>query len=108
MQNSSFNIIKNKIVEALKPINANKIILFGSYAYGKPTYDSDLDLCIVQDNFLNKYQEKAKIRELLKGINLPKDILLTKNDEYEFYKNEINSVYNDIENKGEVLWEQNS
>ena len=33
--------IKNEIVELLKPLNPEKIILFGSYAYGIPTEDSD-------------------------------------------------------------------
>lgn len=58
--------LKDKIVESLKPINAQKIILFGSYAYGEPNEDSD------------------------------------------FYKHEINSVYYDMDKKGIVLWQQNS
>ena len=33
-----------KIVESLKP---EKIVLFGSYAYGTPTSDSDVDLLLV-------------------------------------------------------------
>ena len=36
--------IKLDIVEKLKPLNPYKIILFGSYAYGSPTKDSDIDL----------------------------------------------------------------
>ena len=30
-----------------KIIAVNSIILFGSYAYGKPEVDSDIDLCII-------------------------------------------------------------
>ena len=33
-----------EIIEALKPLDPDKIILFGSYAYGKPNKDSDIDL----------------------------------------------------------------
>jgi predicted nucleotidyltransferase len=36
--------ITRKIAEAFQP---DKIILFGSYAYGQPRYDSDLDLLVV-------------------------------------------------------------
>jgi predicted nucleotidyltransferase len=32
--------IKQLIVEKLKPLNPYQIILFGSYAYGMPTKDS--------------------------------------------------------------------
>ena len=36
--------LKPKIVERLLPLRPDKIILFGSYAYGSPTEDSDIDL----------------------------------------------------------------
>lgn len=96
--------LKDKIVENLKPINAQKIILFGSYAYGEPNEDSDLDICVVEKDYKNKWAEKMKIDDLLDDINLPIDILNPKVDEYEFYKNEYGSVYKDIEDKGIVLW----
>ena len=67
--------IKKQIVTKLKPLNPLKIIIFGSYAYGNPTKDSDLDICVVEKNYKNRFQEKQKIRELLKDIDLPKDIL---------------------------------
>jgi predicted nucleotidyltransferase len=35
------------IVEGYQP---RKIILFGSYAYGHPTTDSDLDFLIIKDD----------------------------------------------------------
>jgi uncharacterized protein len=45
--------IKNQIIEALKPLDPEKVILFGSYAYGNPNKDSDIDLYIVtKDNFM--------------------------------------------------------
>jgi len=34
--------LKHEIVECLKPLDPDKIILFGSYAYGTPTEDSDI------------------------------------------------------------------
>lgn len=40
----------NKIVEKLKKLNPEKIILFGSFAYGKPDKNSDLDLLIIMDS----------------------------------------------------------
>lgn len=100
-------LIKYDIISALKSLEAEKIILFGSYAYGRPGDDSDLDICIVERNIESKQQEKKKIRKLLSQIKMPKDILVSSLDEYNFYKNEINSVFHDIENKGVVLWQKN-
>ncbi len=34
-------VLKHEIVERLKTLNPDKIILFGSYAYGTPNEDSD-------------------------------------------------------------------
>jgi Nucleotidyltransferase domain. len=42
------NTIKPLIVEKLLPLNPTKIILFGSYAYGMPNEESDLDICVIE------------------------------------------------------------
>jgi len=97
--------IKNQIVEAIKPLEPERVVLFGSYAYGNPTEDSDLDICVVKKSYSSMIEEKRKIRKALKGIRMPKDILVSKLDEYEFYRNEINSVFNDIDTRGIVLWQ---
>lgn len=96
--------IKNQIIAALMPLEPEKIILFGSYAYGVPNEDSDLDICIVKKDYSSKMEEKRQIREALKDIKMPKDILVSKLAEYEFYKKEYGSIYKDIEDKGVVLW----
>ncbi|MCK9373344.1 MAG: nucleotidyltransferase domain-containing protein [Sulfuricurvum sp.] len=101
-------VLYSQIVEQLQPLNLEKIILFGSYAYGKPNEDSDLDLCIIEKSFNNIWEEKKKIRAMLKNIKMPKDILVTNLKDYEFYRKEINSVYNDIDTKGRVLWQRSS
>lgn len=66
--------LKPLIVERLKPLNPDKIILFGSYAYGTPNEDSDIDLYVVtKDDFLpNSWREKMdivlKVSEQIKEI----------------------------------------
>ncbi len=39
-----------KIVQNLKKYKPDKLVLFGSYAWGKPNKDSDIDLLIVKKN----------------------------------------------------------
>jgi uncharacterized protein len=92
------------IIEKLKSLSPVKIIIFGSYAYGIPNKDSDLDICIIKNEIKSRIKEKLEIRKLLKDIAIPKDILLSTTDEYEFYKNEFGSVFMDIDNKGKVIW----
>ena len=78
------NLVKT-IVERLKPLNPLKIILFGSYGYGTPNADSDLDICIVKKETKSKYQEQKKIRTRLKDLSISKDILVVGEEEYDFY-----------------------
>lgn len=55
--------IKKEIVTRLKKLRPNKVILFGSYAYGKPHKESDIDLYVVTgDEFMPKnFEEKSEI-----------------------------------------------
>ena len=99
--------VKKQIVEALRPLNPEKIILFGSYAYGNPTEDSDLDICVVEKDYSSKLKDAFKIRTLLNDIRMSIDILNPRLSEYNFYIKEINSVYYEIENKGDLLWQKN-
>ena len=52
-----------EIIERLKPLHPEKVILFGSYAYGEPHKDSDIDLLVVTgDEFIPRnYREKSEI-----------------------------------------------
>lgn len=103
MKNTDFPI-ESFIVEKLKPLNPLKIILFGSYAYGVPNDDSDLDLCIIKNEVRSKSKEKKEIRERLKDFIVAKDILIPTLDEYNFYKNQSGSIFMDIDQKGKLLW----
>lgn len=57
--------LRNEIIEFLRPINPEKVILFGSYAYGIPNPDSDIDLYIVtNENFIPEtYEENLQIKK---------------------------------------------
>ena len=50
--------LKPQIIKALMPLKPNKIILFGSYAYGTPNEDSDIDLFLLKPHDLCHLIEK--------------------------------------------------
>ena len=56
--------LKREIVERLRPLDPERVILFGSYAHGNPTEDSDIDLYVVtKDEFVPRsFREKADLR----------------------------------------------
>ena len=97
-----------KIIKALMPLKPTKIILFGSYAYGVPNEDSDINIMIIEQNYENKWDEISKAKKLLKDIKLSKDILLEKKDFYEEHISEdwINTAWYDANKYGKVLYEK--
>ena len=52
--------IQKEIIKRLEPFNLEKIILFGSYAYGTPHKDSDIDLYIVTNDEYTPQSYKEK------------------------------------------------
>ena len=101
--------LKPEIIERLKPLNPDKIILFGSHAYGTPNEDSDIDLFLLKDdlnlNDVRDYSRDArmKILNLINDYKIGFDILsapteyINQREDY-FYKV-------DILQNGEVIYE---
>jgi len=97
--------LKNTIINNLvRSVHPQKIFLFGSYVYGEPTEESDLDILVIKDDFEKKIDVKRAMRKALSGIDMSKDLLVAKSDEFEFYSHEAGSVYQTISQKGELLW----
>jgi len=69
----AINDIGDKIVECFSP---DKIVLFGSYAWGEPDQDSDLDLFIVMESRERPIKRAAAIRRSLKDRYVPMDVIV--------------------------------
>jgi uncharacterized protein len=93
--------IVSRIVDAIHP---HKIILFGSYAYGNPAPDSDVDLVVVTETPLPKRQTSVALWNLLGNIPVPKDIIVASREEFDFYSHEAGSVMRTAHEKGVVIY----
>lgn len=65
--------VVDRIVESAHP---EKVILFGSYAYGKPTIDSDVDFLVVMESDERPAQRAIRIERGLLDVPFPMDILV--------------------------------
>ncbi|PWH12361.1 MAG: nucleotidyltransferase domain-containing protein [Anaerolineae bacterium] len=91
-----------RLVQELKPY---KIILFGSYAYGNPTPDSDVDLLVVWDAPPTRRERAERIAQALTGHFFPMDILSKTPAELERELGE-NFFLREIVQRGRVLYER--
>ncbi|KPJ70367.1 MAG: hypothetical protein AMS14_10915, partial [Planctomycetes bacterium DG_20] len=65
--------IARKLVAECAP---EKIILFGSYAYGQPDEDSDLDFLVVMDTDLPPLERNLTVRRTIGPQHVPIDIFV--------------------------------
>lgn len=90
-----------KVAKEFKP---QKIILFGSYAYGKPTADSDVDVLIVM-SFSGRNPEKATEIWMATKPKFPVDIMVRKPSELKKRLAMGDFFLQDVVTMGKVLYE---
>ena len=89
-----------KIVEAVNP---EKIILFGSFAHGKATPDSDVDLLVIVESDRNPHARSAQISEVLYPRPFPVDIIVRTPTEVNERLEIGDCFFHEIMNKGKIL-----
>ena len=93
--------IVQEIVERFQP---QKIFLFGSYAYGYPTKDSDVDLLVVMPTGQRSLRQAAEISAAIHHP-LPLDILVRKPEEFASRLQHNDTFIREIIDHGIVLYE---
>jgi predicted nucleotidyltransferase len=101
---SRMKIIKQMTDRIVRKYQPKKVILFGSYARGRGTRDSDIDLLIVMDHVQSKREQQIAIRMMLQDLELPKDIIVTTSDEFRRYKNIVGTVAYPAAREGKILY----
>lgn len=102
------DLIKNITDDIIDEVSPEKIILFGSYATGKFSKDSDLDLLIIKqmEKPISRREVLKKIRKRLSKYIVPKDILVYSKDEFDYWKDSINHIIAVSLKEGKILYER--
>jgi predicted nucleotidyltransferase len=101
----------SEIVEKLKnEYNPLKIILFGSYAYGNPTEDSDIDLFILKNTDENRVDRFVHVKRIIydPSRTVPVSPLVYTPDEVETRLKMGDDFIEEIFQEGVVLYEKDS
>ena len=97
------------IVEELKKASPEKIILFGSYAYGVPDEESDIDLLVIKDIPVSEVRDfrikmKLKLWDIIKKWNIPVDIIVDSQERIDQRIKDGDMFYYEIVSKGKFLY----
>lgn len=108
--------IISEITEIFKQQGVDRVILFGSYAYGNPSLDSDIDLMIVVplDTLPSTHREKMDLylyyNQFIKKFRkiVPIDLIVYTKATYEKFI-ELDSMFSrEITSQGIILYEANN
>lgn len=97
--------IVRRIVAALQP---ERIILFGSYVYGTPSDDSDVDLLVILETPARPADRYLAVSRLLRPRPFPLDILVKTPGEIAQALHKGDAFIREIVTRGRVLYERSN
>ncbi len=105
MKNKSVLIeVCERLVDAYNPLF---IYIFGSYAWGNPSPDSDLDILVVVDESEERsYKRSLRGYDVLFGLGLSKDIIVLTQQEFQERSMERSSLAHSVKKRGKLIYER--
>lgn len=102
IQESTFKEVTARLVKTYDPL---KIYLFGSYAWGHPDEESDIDLLIIVEKSEEKsYKRAVPGFEALFGLGISKDLLVLTQEEFENRADQKSTLMHKIKDEGKLLY----
>ena len=94
--------VKKILIQTYKPI---EIYLFGSYAWGHPDSDSDLDILVIIDKYSkDRHQTLVEGHKALVDVDINKDILVYSKEEFDKFSKDKTRLCYKIKNKGKRIY----
>jgi uncharacterized protein len=93
--------VVQRIVDGYAP---EQIILFGSYAHGNPTEDSDLDILVIKETEEMPRLRDRAVKNLLKSMKIPLDILVYTRQEIDKWRTVKASFEAQILENGKLVY----
>lgn len=97
------NAVVRKIVDEFNP---EKVILFGSYAYGKPNIDSDVDMLVIMESDERPAPRTSRVIGAVHGKAFPMDLLVRTPAEIKHRLAIGDFLIEEIVGLGKVLYER--
>ena len=99
------SLVKEIVRRILSVASPDKAILFGSAATGQMTRDSDIDLLILETDPGDRWEESVRLREMLRGLGYPLDVMVISTEWFEESKEVIGGIAYPANKYGKVIYE---
>lgn len=98
-------LIAKVIQQIVKGTHTQKVILFGSYAYGQPGPHSDVDLLIIMESRRRPAERAVQIARLLQFYPFSMDIFVRTPAEIRKRLQMGDPFYREIMQRGKILYD---
>jgi predicted nucleotidyltransferase len=102
LDSQAISEILDRLLATASPL---RIILFGSAATGQMTPDSDIDLLVIERNPVNPREESVRLRNALRGLGHPFDVVVMAADRFEETKTVVGGIAYAANKYGKVIYE---
>ena len=89
-----------------KQFDAERVILFGSYARDAATRDSDVDLLVVANTDLPPRERYGAVRRLVADTPASFDIVVKTPEEYARWRSVVNHIVYFADKYGRIIYER--
>ncbi|MGH7493133.1 MAG: nucleotidyltransferase domain-containing protein [bacterium] len=99
------NLLQEAVQRLVQEFAPERIILFGSHAWGTPNAGSDVDLLvIVPFADLPPTRRATRAYRCLRGLKIPTEIIVSTKDEIARYQSVHSSLSRKILSEGKVIY----
>ena len=96
-------IVAQAVELLLAAAPGGKVILFGSYARGDAEEGSDVDFLVVEPEVRDRFKEMLRLREVLRPLRIPVDVLVTSRRHFEHWADTPGTVYYEAAVEGKLF-----
>lgn len=105
MRTLNLNLLETATRRLVAEFNPEQVWLYGSHAWGNPHDDSDVDLLVVvPDSDESPIRRSQRAHRCLRGLRMPKDVLVETRQEVDRVKELKTSLENIILSRGRRLY----
>ena len=99
------NLLETVTTRLVSEFQPDQVWLYGSHAWGVPHDDSDVDLLVVvPDSAETPIRRSQRAHRCLRGLRMPKDVLVETRQEVDRVKELKTSLENSILSRGRKLY----
>jgi len=85
-------MVQDAVNRVLRAAPGSRVIVFGSWARGDASPDSDLDILVVEPEVKNRYDEMVRLARLLGEHLVPADVIVISQSSFERWRDVPNSL----------------